>query len=439
MRVALYARVSTDEQAKHGLSIDTQIENLRDWAEKAGHVVVGEYIDAGISGKKPPSKRPELSRFFRDVESGMKVEVLLFCKLDRFFRSVKLYYQAIEVMERYGIAWQAIQEDYETLTAGGRMKVNIMLSVAENEADRTAERIKVVFDRKTANGECVNPRGLPLGLTVKNKRVVPNADVDAVRAAFAYYDQCGSIRRTMDFLREEYGIEKLYRSVQKMLENRLYIGEYRDNTSYCEPVIDRALFERVQRGLAKRSVRQNPSNRIYLFSGLAVCAECGQNMGATHNGKGNYHYRCQMAFLNHRCVNRHYYTEKRIEQYLLEHIDTELDNAEASQLSKPQPHKPKVDIAKIHAKLDRLTDLYVDGLISKEKYLADREKISQPLSESIVIPPSPDYSKIREIISSTFRDRYASFTPPQKQSFWHSIIERITIDADGNMRFYFKI
>ena len=85
-----------------------------------------------------------------------------------------------------------------------------------------------------------------------------------------------------------------------------------------------------------------------------------------------------------------------------------------------------------------MTELYVDGLISKEKYLADREKISQPLNEITVALPSPDYSKIRDIIASTFRDRYATFTPSQKQSFWHSIIEHITIDADGKMRFSFR-
>lgn len=145
MRVALYVRVSTEEQARHGLSVETQTETLRKWAKDNGHTVVGEYIDAGISGKKPYSKRPELSRFMRDLESGVKVDALCFVKLDRFYRSVKLYYQAMSVLEKYGVAWQAINEDYETVTASGRFKVNIMLSVAENEADRTSERIKAVY------------------------------------------------------------------------------------------------------------------------------------------------------------------------------------------------------------------------------------------------------------------------------------------------------
>lgn len=106
MRVALYTRVSTDEQAKHGLSIDTQLDNLRQWATNNNHTIVAEYVDAGISGKKPYTKRPELSRFMNDIQAGMKVDAgikvdaLCFTKIDRFFRSVKHYYQAISVMDK---------------------------------------------------------------------------------------------------------------------------------------------------------------------------------------------------------------------------------------------------------------------------------------------------------------------------------------------------
>ena len=70
MRVALYIRVSTEEQAVHGLSVDDQKDSLKRWADENKHKVVDYYIDAGVSGRKSVSKRPELQRLLSDVESG---------------------------------------------------------------------------------------------------------------------------------------------------------------------------------------------------------------------------------------------------------------------------------------------------------------------------------------------------------------------------------
>ena len=162
MRVALYARVSTEEQVRRGISIEAQLAALEDWAKREGHAVVDRYVDNGISARKPPSKRPELQRLLRDLPER-KIELVAFCKLDRWTRNVKGYYQVQDVLDRHKVAWIAIHEDYETLTASGRMKVNIMLSVAENEADRTSERIKAVFDHKVALGQPIT-NALPLGL-----------------------------------------------------------------------------------------------------------------------------------------------------------------------------------------------------------------------------------------------------------------------------------
>lgn len=439
MRIALYARVSTDEQAKHGLSIEAQLFNLREWAKRNKHTIVGEYVDAGISGKKAPTKRPALSRFFAEVDNGLQVDLLVFTKLDRFFRSVKLYYQAVDVLDRHHIAWQAIQEDYETLTAGGRMKVNIMLSVAENEADRTSERIKVVFDRKIANGECVNPGGLPLGLTVKDKHVVPDENADAVRAAFEHYNSHGSVHETMDYLREEWGLTVLYKSLNQLLHNRLYIGEYRDNLAYCEPLIDRELFDSVQRGLQTRSIRSNPSKRTYIFSGLIVCAACGHKMIGVTNKYSYYSYRCQIATLNHKCDNHYHVGEHKLETYLLENLGSELDLLEASQTVAVKPKRVKYNAAKIQAKLDRLKDLYIDGLIDKDQYLADRERITEPMRRGEPEPPRVDFGRLRKIIGPDFEARYGALSSSDKQALWRSLLDRIEVSPDRSIRFFFKM
>lgn len=134
MRAALYIRVSTEEQARHGLSLGDQRESLLAYAADNGMEVVGVYEDAGISARKPYRQRPALLRLLADCKDG-KIDTILFVKLDRWFRNVAGYYAVQEELDRCHVTWQATREDYETRTASGRLKVNIMLSVAQDEAD----------------------------------------------------------------------------------------------------------------------------------------------------------------------------------------------------------------------------------------------------------------------------------------------------------------
>ena len=92
LRVGLYERVSTTEQSLNGYSIETQISNLEEYAKKNKMKIVDHYTDEGISGAKPPLKRPALKRLLEDVKAG-KIDMILFTKLDRWFRSVKEYFK----------------------------------------------------------------------------------------------------------------------------------------------------------------------------------------------------------------------------------------------------------------------------------------------------------------------------------------------------------
>ena len=115
-RVFLYVRVSTEEQAIHGLSIEAQSASLKEWAKRGGYRIVDTYIDAGISARKPASKRPELQRLLEDIRAG-KGDLVVFTKLDRWFRNISEYYKVQEVLEKHRVDWKTIQEDYDTTTA----------------------------------------------------------------------------------------------------------------------------------------------------------------------------------------------------------------------------------------------------------------------------------------------------------------------------------
>ena len=170
LRVAGYPRVSTEEQRIHGLSITAQEDALRQWALEQNCDYVGSYNDAGISARSRYTKRPALLRLLEDVQAG-KIDLIIFTKLDRWFRNVADYYEVQRVLDQYHVAWKAIWEDYETETASGRLKVNIMLAIAQDEADRTGERIRAVFESKVQRGEPISGK-VPIGYQIQDKKMV---------------------------------------------------------------------------------------------------------------------------------------------------------------------------------------------------------------------------------------------------------------------------
>lgn len=434
MRIAIYARVSTEDQARHGLSIETQLDNLRSWAAANNHTIIGEYVDAGVSGKKPYKRRPALSRFMDDLEAGTKVDALVFTKLDRFYRSVKLYYQAVDILDRHKVGWQAIQEDYETITSAGRFKVNIMLAIAESEADRTSERIKVVFDGKIARGEVLGNH-VPFGYAVVDKHLQPNENAEIVRGAFDVYERTGSIYQVKEYL-HDLGHTVVYVTAQRILRNQMYAGRYRDNLVFCEPIIDPDRFDRIQLMLDKRSYRQNQSKRVYLFSGMVRCAYCGKIMVGSWQGqtKDKLRYRCNYHALNGRCPNAKNISETALESFLLDNIASELKNFTA-EFNHPKKRRKGPDKTAIMAKVDRLKELYIDGIIEKAQFLEDREKLLSQIQDEA---PQRDLSSVRQIVlQSDFREKYNELDREDKRSLWRSVVDHIVADDMGNYSIFF--
>ena len=378
---------------------------------------MGEYTDNGVSARKAPSKRPALQALLYDLPLN-KTELIAFCKLDRWTRNVKGYYQVQDVLDRNKVAWIAIQEDYETLTASGRFKVNIMLSVAENEADRTGERIKAIQEHKIANGEAIG-WSFPIGYKKENKRVVPDENADAARFVFDSFVKTANVRHTRDMLQNIYGISRSIISVRHILENELYIGRYRGNLNFCEPIIDEKTFAETQRILNGRIVKRSPTRTVYLFSGLVYCGVCNHRMTGVKTKPLSY--RCNNHYELRRCSNNGYQNEEKLENYLVTHI-AEIVTGQTAQYE-AEIKKPPVDRAAIQRKLDRLKDLYLDGDIDKDKYKEERDKLT-PLLD---VQPTTRH-KPTVVVGDNFAETYGNLTREQKQRFWREIIDRIVID-----------
>lgn len=147
MRVALYARVST---ANNGQDPAMQTRELREYAERRGWTVTGEYVDVGISGTK--EKREALDRLMADAHRR-KFDVVVVWKFDRFARSVSHLLRALETFKALGIDFVSFSEQMDTSTPAGKMVFTVLGAVAELERSLIVERVKAGLRNAKAKGK----------------------------------------------------------------------------------------------------------------------------------------------------------------------------------------------------------------------------------------------------------------------------------------------
>lgn len=439
--VFLYVRVSTEEQAVHGLSIEAQTAALEEWARVNGHKVVGIYTDAGISARKPAKKRPELQRLLSDIQAG-KGELVVFTKLDRWFRNIAEYYKVQEVLERCRVDWRTIQEDYDTSTASGRLKINIMLSVAQDEADRTSERIKAIMEVKRSKQEALTG-STPFGYKIEGKKFVKDPEVEAaVTAFFQKYMACASMLKTFEYVRENYGVTFGYQHAYKMLQNPCYYGHYFDTDGMTPPYITKEEFDKIQ-SIRGRVVKKTANNRVYLFSGLITCGECGCRMASRVNTKQeSYYYNCSAHYIKaNDCKNKTNLIERKIEDFLIETIRDRMDQweLEIEKLHEAKKsHDFKGEIAALRSKLGKLKDLYLNDLITLDEYKADQTeytaKIESLTAESIA-QERPNLETAKKLLADGWEIAYQGMEREQKREFWRILIKEIRIYPDRHIEY----
>lgn len=440
-RIFLYVRVSTEEQAVHGLSIEAQTAALEEWAKANGHKVVGIYTDAGISARKPAKKRPELQRLLADVQAG-KGELIVFTKLDRWFRNISEYYKVQEILERCHVDWRTIHEDYDTSTASGRLKINIMLSVAQDEADRTSERIKAVMEVKRSKLEPLTGC-YPLGYKIDGKRFIKDPDKEAaITAFFQKYMACGSLVRTFEYVRENFGLSLGYQNAHKMLQNPCYYGHYFGVDGMTPPYISKDEFDKIQT-MRRRVVRKTENNRTYIFSGLITCGECGQRMGGRVNtNQESYFYNCTSHYMTaSTCTNNSNLGERRIEQFLLDTIRDRMDEwkVEVEKLYASRNSRDyKAEISVLRSKLGKLKELYLNDLITLDEYRADQASYQakiESLTAEATAQEKPNFEIVDNLLADGWEAAYHRMRQEQKQEFWRILIKEIRIYKDKHIEY----
>lgn len=455
LRAACYIRVSTTEQAIKGYSIETQIETLKEYCKKNKFKIVDNYIDAGVSGSLAPTKRPAMKRLLDDVKEG-KIDVTVVVKLDRFFRSVKHYFQVQEVLEKHKVEWTAALEDYDTRSANGRFAITVFLAVAQNEQERTSERIKAVFEHKRKNRESFfGANSIPFGYAEQLdengvRRLVKDPELEEALDMFfqiaVKYENVSKAARDVNL---EYGLTKARHKWMELSKMEIYTGTYRGVENYCPAYISREDWLRLNN---RNKIKANTkNNRVYLFTGLIECPMCHNNMRGTYCSQKRksgetveyYSYKCEYKTA-HICDYKHTISQLNIEKFLLDNLEDllkgEIANVEIEK--KKKKPKPKTNVSALKEKLRRLEVIYMTGNKSDEEYITEAKQINDAIkkaeAETHNAADDRDLTNIKEILSTDFKSIYNTLSPEDKRRFWRTLIKRIYINGNRVERVEFN-
>lgn len=452
-RAAIYIRVSTAEQVVHGKSLEAQTEHLQRYAEEHGMRVIGIYADEGQTARKELKKRKAIHRLLESVKRD-EVDVILFWRMDRWFRSVSDFYKVQDVLDAHGTRWISTSEPNINMeTRDGRLNLNLVLTIGQNEVDTTSERIRFTVDSMIRNGRVVwGEKNVPLGYAIEmadgQKKMVKKAsEAPMVEEFYRYFLKHQNKSRTVRHMQETFGISFSYSMLKTMLTSEFYIGKYRDNLNYCPAYLTKEEWADIQK-CASRNVKTAPSGRIYYFSGLIRCPLCGQRLCGTGTSmisnrktgeKRIYsYYRCNHAIIDHICTYRHRLSQNLLEKFLLENLFRAYQEYQmkVNQISaRAKAKKNTRTEQQIRAEMNRLNQMFLKMRISEADYDAEYLRLEKELNAALLLP-SEDTSgrnaRMEQLRGLNLSEMYDTLTPENKQAFWRSILREIHIDAESH-------
>ena len=390
----LYLRVSTEDQAREGFSLPEQKERLETFCKFKGYEIVDYYEDAGISAKTG-NFRPEFERLKEDIRSK-RINTIIALKLDRITRSIFDWEKLMTFLDENDAYIDCANDEVNTTNANGKMVSRLLMSVSQNEIERTSERTKVGLAGAIKQGHL--PSQAPLGYKHENKKlVIDYSTKDVVVRIFELYYNGNSYQTISNILNEEQVLGKTNwrdSTITAILENEVYKGDFvhgkrtKHPTYYknvVEPLVSKEMWEDCQ-AQKKKNSRAYQRTLTYLFLQKIRCPRCNNLMGgkATKKKNGNvyYYYYCNDCKLNLK--------ENVIEEYFENFINeiVEYDsvvNQFFLPMIKQKFDEPKEllekELDKQNAKLDRIRKAYISGAFDLEEYNAEKKIVDEAISK----------------------------------------------------------
>ena len=435
--IAIYCRVSTDEQAEFGYSIDEQKRLLEEWCKANDYIIYKCYSDRGISGKNIKD-RPALKELLSDAKEG-KFDMVISWKINRVSRKLEDVLKIVSLLEKNNITFKSYSEPFETDTPAGRMQFQMMALIGEFERGTIAQNVKMGMIAKAKSGNWCGGRVLGYDLVPnnspeeekkgKNKLEINEKEAEIVRFIFNEYSKGKGYKAITNQINKlgyktKKGNNFSVGSIRDILTNPVYIGEIRYNVRQNwsekrrrninpnpirvkgkhEAIIDRELWDKVQ--LILESKKGKPS-RIYdgeyPLTGILRCPKCGAGMviSRTTNtladgSKKRIAYYCCGNWKNKgtsvcnsntiRVDKANEYVFKKIEELVSNEavIKAVVKNINKERKDKVKPAKRLLgDIDKELEKLDKrkrkIFEAYEDDILTKAEFQIRKDELNEKI------------------------------------------------------------
>lgn len=405
MRVVLYIRVSTTEQAEEGYSIRAQRTQLLDYCRVNDYEVVDIYIDDGYSAKD--LNRPRLRNLLKDAQKGLFDAVVVY-KLDRFTRSVRDLYDLLERLQTHNVGFISKQEKFDTTTAMGRAMIGLLAVFAQFERELIAERVRMGQEQKVREGK--KPGGrvpygydkdeLPIPEEIENIRYLRHLYMKenlGMKSIAMRMNQEGRLRRGYDWRSSTVALtlENPYYAGIIQMGSKMPNGKYPQRKrelrtdvmrSYGshEPVWTEAEYEEHLRLMRQRSDAGYSRKLDYWYSGILRCGNCGQAMYGrltTQRSSGGKivrkpYYICGQRKENSKC-NMPMLRQEHVEHLMMEYInkfriDQSLKSSEKERIKVENKNREKElqklrrEASAIKERVKKWQYMFVEGLLTAD-------------------------------------------------------------------------
>ena len=274
MRAALYARVSTEDQAKEGFSIPAQLKRLSAYCKARNWQNVIQYVDEGFSGRDV--KRPAYQRMMYEKD---KWDVLVVLKMDRIHRNSRNFAQMMDSLNAWKKEFNSMQEAFDTTTAIGRFVMDTIQRIAQLESEQIGERVKVGMTQKAKKGIGYLGFGQPFGYLYQDRSLsVIESEADVVQMIHSLYLGGLSMQDIANHLEanninSKTGAGWSKEAVSNILHNPLYCGYVRWDgilrKGHHAPIITIATYNQVQMTMQQRIRSPNGIHVCILPEGVA--------------------------------------------------------------------------------------------------------------------------------------------------------------------------
>lgn len=264
MRAAIYARVSTEDQAKEGFSIAAQHKRLIAYCKARGWQLANEYIDEGYSGRS--IVRPAYHKMMSEIDDW---DVLVVLKMDRIHRNSKNFTSMMDLLKEHNKEFNSMQESFDTTTAIGRFVMDIIQRIAQLESEQIGERTYMGMAQKAESGSGLLGFNPPYGYSIaENDLCIIPEEASVVQDIFSRYlagETMSKIAWTLNKneVPTRRGFMWTVWSISHLLHNPAYSGFRRWDgilvQSSHSPIIDKGTFNSVQQLIFTKT--KNPKSR----------------------------------------------------------------------------------------------------------------------------------------------------------------------------------